>query len=137
MAEWPDLLSQGLTLAREIALSPGGFRGAFSGESPTGTFGGFGGVNATPFVDPAMFNPGGFLPEFLGGDPACPPPRPRMPSAIVTDNPCNPSNPTVYLKAGSVSSAVFPSLVKSQNKKARKVATAAGVRRSGGRKRRR
>lgn len=52
----------------------------------------------------------------------CPPPRPRMPSAVLAPNPCNPRNPTVYLKAGPVSSGLFPQVLKSQTKRARKVA---------------
>ncbi len=127
MAELPDLILAGLRV-----FGPGG---ALGGDAPSLGSAGFGGVplpalSFAPQATPALFG-------FGGNGNGCPPARPRMPSAVVTPNPCAPSNPTVYLKAGSVSSAVFPSLVKSQNKKARKVATAAGVRRSGGRKRRR
>ena len=137
MAEFSDILSQVIGGVRDIALSPGGFGGAFGGESPTGTFGGFRGVSQPLFIQQVAQMPTAQQALFgIGEGNGCPPPRPRMPSAVVTPNPCNPQNPTVYLKAGSVSSAVFPSLVRSQNKKARKVATAAGVRRSAARKRR-
>lgn len=52
---------------------------------------------------------------------ACAPARPRMPSSMLVEDPCAPTNPTAYIKAGKVSSALWPGVIASQ---ARKLSTA-------------
>lgn len=59
--------------------------------------------------------------QLNGGGGACAPARPRMPSSMLVEDPCAPTNPTAYIKAGKVSSALWPGVIASQ---ARKLSTA-------------
>ncbi len=129
MAEWIDLVEMGLDVARGFALDRGR-RGGFEGygdyggaitpisygHRPTGGGGGGGG--------------GGMMPT------ACPPARPRMPGAVVYDNPCSPGNPTVFYNGGSVSSLLSPKVLANQARKlarANRVVPKKAVRRKKGR----
>ena len=47
----------------------------------------------------------------------CPPARARMPSSIMADDPCSPTNPTIYIKAGKASAALWPGVIRSQAKR--------------------
>ncbi len=102
----------------DILRGAGNILGAFSGESPTGDFGGFGGTgSSTPFQIGTQIR--GFL--GLGGDGngggTCPPVRPRMPSSLQMADPCAPNNPTFYLKAGKASAAMWPNVLAGQARK--------------------
>ncbi len=120
-----DLISQGIGAVRDIAL--GGGQGGSLGGS------GFGGV---PLVS-QFFGLGGNGNGPTAAIPTtCPPARPRMPGALTFANPCSPSNPTVYLNAGSVSSMLSPKVLASQARKlarANRVVPKKTVRRKKGR----
>ncbi len=100
----------------DILRGAGNILGAFSGESPTGEFGDFGGTS---------FQTGAAIRTFLGlGGNAnggavagCPPVRPRMPSSLQMADPCAPNNPTFYLKAGKASAAMWPNVLAGQARK--------------------
>ncbi len=79
-------------------------------------FGGFGGAGQTSFVQ-AQAAAAGAANGGVAVNGACPPPRARMPSSILADDPCSPQNPTIYVKAGKASAALWPQLLRSQSKK--------------------
>ncbi len=106
----------GMAELSDIVLASVRAAGQIFGE-PTGTFGNFGGV-PQGFQQAAGF----FLGDQPGPNGACPPAAPRMPGSILAPDPCHPKNPTVYLKAGKVSTGLYPQILKQQTKKARKMA---------------
>lgn len=80
-------------------------------------FGGFGG---TTQLNLTTGGAGGAVGGANGGlqvNGNCPPPRARMPSSIMADDPCAPNNPTIYIKAGKAASALWPQVLRSQSKK--------------------
>ncbi len=110
MANLIDLLSAGIGAVRDVALTPGG-QAVLTGNF--GDFGGFGGAFSPIRFD--QVNPATGRIERINGD--CPAPRPRLPAAFISPDPCSPHNPTVYLNAGKVSSMLSPKILKQQNKR--------------------
>ena len=83
---------------------------------PTVPFGGFNtGFGGVQLNVATRGNGNGGTTQVANG--ACPPPRARMPSSIMADDPCSPTNPTIYIKAGKASSALWPAVISSQAKR--------------------
>jgi len=83
----------------------------------------FGGFNASFGGEPLRVagtranGANGGTQQVANGNGICPPLRARMPSSIMADDPCSPTNPTIYIKAGKASAALWPAVIRSQAKR--------------------